>query len=131
MALSWIRAEGFVVSARIWLGDRYIQQKANPVVSGVQGDRPALFGELLRQHRAAAGFTQEELAERAGLSVRGLRYLERGLHRPYRDTVQRLLEVLPYPRRITDCWWRRPGHGQCPPWPVNIVVVVFRCRRAR
>jgi predicted ATPase len=41
-----------------------------------------------------AGFTQEELAERAGLSVRGLRYLERGLHRPYRDTVQRLLEVL-------------------------------------
>jgi predicted ATPase/transcriptional regulator with XRE-family HTH domain len=64
------------------------------VVSGTEGDRPALFGELLRRHRAAAGFTQEELAERAGLSVRGLRYLERGLHRPYRDTVQRLLEVL-------------------------------------
>ena len=53
-------------------------------------DRPALFGELLRRHRAAAGLTQEDLAERAELSVRGLRYLERGLHRPYRDTVQRL-----------------------------------------
>ena len=64
------------------------------MASGAEGDRPALFGELLRRHRAAAGLTQEELAERAGLSVRGLRYLERGLHRPYRDTVQRLLEVL-------------------------------------
>jgi hypothetical protein len=26
------------------------------------------FGELLREHRLAAGLTQEELAERAGLS---------------------------------------------------------------
>lgn len=67
------------------------------MTSGAEGDRQALFGELLRRHRAAAGLTQEELAERAGLSVRGLRYLERGLHRPYRDTVQRLLEVLALP----------------------------------
>ena len=57
-------------------------------------DEPARFGELLRRYRAAAGLTQEELAEQAELSVRGLRYLERDLHRPYRDTVQRLLEVL-------------------------------------
>ena len=64
------------------------------MASGAEGDRPALFGELLRRHRAVSGLTQEELAERAGLSVRGLRYLERGLHRPYQDTVQRLLEVL-------------------------------------
>jgi transcriptional regulator with XRE-family HTH domain len=53
-----------------------------------------MFGELLRRHRSASGLTQEELAERAGLSVRGLRYLERGLHRPYQDTVQRLLDAL-------------------------------------
>ncbi len=64
------------------------------MTTGAEVTRPNLFGELLRQHRAAAGLTQEELAERAGLSVRGLRYLERGMHRPYRDTVQRLLEVL-------------------------------------
>ena len=64
------------------------------MTTGAEADRLALFGELLRRHRAAAGLTQEELAERAGLSVRGLRYLERGLHRPYRDTVQRLVEVL-------------------------------------
>lgn len=52
------------------------------------------FGELLKRHRAAAGLTQDELAERAELSVRGLRYLERGLRRPYPDTVKRLVDVL-------------------------------------
>ena len=30
------------------------------------------FAELLRQHRLAAGLTQEALADRAGLSVRGI-----------------------------------------------------------
>jgi transcriptional regulator with XRE-family HTH domain len=36
------------------------------------------FGELLRDHRRAAGLTQEELAERAGLSARSISELERG-----------------------------------------------------
>ena len=36
------------------------------------------FGELLRQHRLAAGLTQEELAERARISVRAISDLERG-----------------------------------------------------
>src|SRR5262245_10194855 len=49
------------------------------------------FGELLRQLRKAAGLTQAELAERAGLSVRGLNDLERGARRtPRRDTVMLL-----------------------------------------
>ena len=49
------------------------------------------FGDLLRQHRLAAGLTQEELADRAGLSVRGLSDLERGARRaPRRETVQLL-----------------------------------------
>src|SRR3954452_4444799 len=58
------------------------------------GDQAATFAELLRRQRAAAGLTQEELADRAGVSVRGLRYLEKGLRRPYRDTVKRLVEAL-------------------------------------
>jgi predicted ATPase/DNA-binding XRE family transcriptional regulator len=62
-------------------------------------DRPTL-GALLRQHRRSAGLTQEELAERAGLSVRGLSDLERGARRlAYRDTVQRLAEALSLNRR--------------------------------
>jgi predicted ATPase/DNA-binding XRE family transcriptional regulator len=53
------------------------------------------FSELLRQHRLAVGLTQEALAERAGLSVHGIQKLERGVTRPYRDTVQRLVVALP------------------------------------
>ena len=53
------------------------------------------FGELLRRHRTAAGLTQEALAERAGLSSRGIADLERGVRRaPYRGTVARLVEAL-------------------------------------
>ena len=56
------------------------------------------FGTLLRQHRLAAGLTQEALAERAGLSVYGIQKLEAGTTHPYRDTAQRLalaLELTP------------------------------------
>ena len=49
--------------------------------------RATQFGRLLRNHRLAGGLTQEELAERAELSVRGLRYVEKGLRRPTRDTA--------------------------------------------
>jgi transcriptional regulator with XRE-family HTH domain len=53
------------------------------------------FGLLLQRHRTAAGLSQEELAERAGLSRRGLSDLERGARRaPYPATVRRLAEAL-------------------------------------
>jgi transcriptional regulator with XRE-family HTH domain len=53
------------------------------------------FGEVLRRHRVAAGLTQEELAERAGLSARAITDLERGVRRfPYPDTLARLGEAL-------------------------------------
>ncbi len=62
------------------------------------------FGELLRRHRLAAGLTQEELAERAGLSTRGISDLERGARSaPRKDTLGLLLEALrlPPPERAT------------------------------
>src|SRR5215813_3885854 len=53
------------------------------------------FGDMLRQLRKASGLTQAELAERAGLSVRGLNDLERGARRtPRRDTVMLLEDAL-------------------------------------
>ena len=53
------------------------------------------FGALLRQFRIAAGSSQEELAERSGLSVRAISDLERGVRRaPYSDTVGRLTGAL-------------------------------------
>ncbi len=53
------------------------------------------FGALLRRHRLAAGLTQEELAERANLSRRGISDLERGARtHPYRETLKLLVAAL-------------------------------------
>jgi predicted ATPase/DNA-binding XRE family transcriptional regulator len=59
-----------------------------------RSDSPG-FAELLRQHRLAAGLSQEELAEQAGISARGISDLERGARsHPHRETVQRLADAL-------------------------------------
>jgi len=60
----------------------------------MEATQPRPFAELLRQYRMAAGLTQEELAERAGLSSRGVSLLEHGNRQPYRDTVRRLADAL-------------------------------------
>ena len=53
------------------------------------------FAILLRRYRQAAGLTQEDLAERAHLSARGISDLERGLkHVPRKFTVLALAEAL-------------------------------------
>jgi len=53
------------------------------------------FGALLREFRLAAGLSQEALAERAGMSARGISDLERGIHRaPYQQTLALLLDAL-------------------------------------
>jgi transcriptional regulator with XRE-family HTH domain/tetratricopeptide (TPR) repeat protein len=52
-------------------------------------------GELLRRYRLAAGLSQAELAERAGLSRRGISDIERGdIQAPHRDTLARLADAL-------------------------------------
>ena len=76
--------------------------------------QPSSFAELLRQYRTAAGFTQEELADRAGLSVRGVLYLERGGRQPYRDTIRRLADALALTeeeRAVLQAAGRRPTTG--------------------
>ncbi|MEU9450922.1 AAA family ATPase [Streptomyces sp. NPDC048277] len=56
------------------------------------------FGEILRDLRRAAGLTQEELAEAAGLAARSIRDLERGhRQRPQRRTVELLVSALGLP----------------------------------
>jgi transcriptional regulator with XRE-family HTH domain len=56
------------------------------------------FAELLRQHRLALGLTQAQLAERAGLSGRGISDLERGAKQaPRATTVQLLVRALGLP----------------------------------
>jgi len=64
--------------------------------AGDVSSRP--FAALLKQARTEADLTQEALAERAGVSVRRIRDLERGTaHRPRVDTVQLLADALGLP----------------------------------
>src|SRR5438067_10469910 len=61
----------------------------------MQSNAGSGFGALLRRFRAAAGVSQEALAERAGLSRRGIADLERGARNfPYGDTIRRLADAL-------------------------------------
>jgi transcriptional regulator with XRE-family HTH domain len=53
------------------------------------------FGSYLRACRQAARLSQQELAERAGLSLRTIGNLERGASKwPYRDSLHRLSDAL-------------------------------------
>ena len=77
--------------------------RAGPVSAGgnlrggaAVAEQPGLgFAGLLRQLRAKARLTQEELAEAAGLSPRSVSDLERGIHRTARkDTALLLADAL-------------------------------------
>ncbi len=53
------------------------------------------FSALLKRHRRDAGYSQEALAERSGLSIRAIAALEQGSRRaPYRETVTALSDAL-------------------------------------
>jgi tetratricopeptide (TPR) repeat protein len=54
-------------------------------------------GSWLQDRRAAAGLTQEELAERSGLSVRTIRDLESGIRRPHPRSVRLVAGALGLP----------------------------------
>jgi tetratricopeptide (TPR) repeat protein/transcriptional regulator with XRE-family HTH domain len=61
----------------------------------METQKPSVFGELLRRYRVAAVLTQEELAARAGLSMRAISDLERGVKsRPHPHTVRLLADAL-------------------------------------
>jgi transcriptional regulator with XRE-family HTH domain/tetratricopeptide (TPR) repeat protein len=61
----------------------------------MSGAEPLSVGELLRRYRIQSGLTQEELAERAGLSARAIRALETTPERaPRKDTLALLMSAL-------------------------------------
>src|SRR5829696_327486 len=58
-------------------------------------DTGPTFGDLLRRHRDLANLTQEDLAERTGLTPQAISLLERGeRQRPHKYTVEKLAEAL-------------------------------------
>src|SRR5687768_12987250 len=64
---------------------------------------PGSFGAQLKALREAAGYTQEELATIAGLSVHGVSALERGeRRRPHVETVRALSAALDLTNAASD-----------------------------
>jgi tetratricopeptide (TPR) repeat protein/transcriptional regulator with XRE-family HTH domain len=65
------------------------------MTQGVNGKANGEFGELLAGFRLSRGMSQDELADRSGLSVRGIRGLERGqVARPRWASVSLLADAL-------------------------------------
>ena len=107
-------------------------------MTGVPEMAESDFGGLLRRYRVAAGLTQEELAERAGISTRGVSDLERGVHGlPRKDTLRLLLDALALApadrnrlvaaaRRPPDAGARRERGARYPPLPVPLTPLVGR-----
>ena len=52
------------------------------------------FGKRLAALRKASGLTQEQLAEKAEYSVEFISFIERGVHAPSLDGVERLARSL-------------------------------------
>ena len=77
-------------------GRWWVVNGAPPGALGIPGRmRP---GEWLREQRVGAGLTQEDLAERSGVSVRAIADLERGrTRRPYPSSVRALAQALGLP----------------------------------
>src|SRR5262249_7799251 len=66
------------------------------------------FCQLLRDHREAAGLSQEELADRAGISAQAGGALERGQRRrPHPHTVRALARALALSDGAEHALWSR------------------------
>jgi transcriptional regulator with XRE-family HTH domain len=55
------------------------------------------FGAKLRKVRLSRGWTQEQLAEKANVSLNFLNMIERGVRAPSFDSLERLAKVLRVP----------------------------------
>src|SRR6476646_3832287 len=72
-----------------------IQMSGSNKITVMKSGAAGSFGAQLKTLREAAGFTQEELATIAGLSVHGVSALERGeRRRPHAETVRALSAAL-------------------------------------
>src|SRR5829696_3100777 len=84
-----------VPSATILRTRRRVRRLKSKHGRGASPEQKAPFGRRLRRLREAAGLTQEELAEKADLSAKGISDLERGeRRRPYPNTVRSLADAL-------------------------------------
>lgn len=58
------------------------------------------FGKRLQQVRCTTGMTQEELAEKVGLTIESISNMERGIHGPSFDNLEKIVIALNIPAKI-------------------------------
>src|SRR5919107_42603 len=74
---------------------KFVREVRGREATKVDASTVSTFGELLRSHRDSLGLTQEELANRTGLTPQAVGLLERGQRRrPHGYTVDKLAEAL-------------------------------------
>lgn len=57
------------------------------------------FGKRVQQLRQANKITQEELAEQVGLSIESISNIERGIHGPSFDNLEKIIIALQVPAK--------------------------------
>jgi transcriptional regulator with XRE-family HTH domain len=57
------------------------------------------FGKRLQLVRGTTGLTQEELAEKVGLTIESISNMERGIHGPSFDNLEKIVAALNVPAR--------------------------------
>lgn len=52
------------------------------------------FGALIRKHRLAKGYTQQQLGDAIGIQTKSISFIERGINYPSPENIFKLAEVL-------------------------------------
>lgn len=87
-------------------------------MTGEGGPGPPPFARLLARHRRATGLTQEELAEKSGISARAISDMERGkVRRPQHRTLQALATALAVGEPELAQFLGTAGYRQTPALP--------------
>jgi len=55
------------------------------------------FGKRLKELRKQVGLSQEQLAEQIGVTIESVSNMERGIHGPKFDTLEKIAKVLNVP----------------------------------
>src|SRR5262245_48260713 len=88
----------------------------------MHGGGTGMFGDVVRAHRRRLGMTQQELADRAGVSVRGIRKIESGqITAPRPATVRLLADAFGLTGTERDRFCQSPlpqPAGEPSGWPV-------------
>ena len=68
--------------------------KKDKELKGVVDPAKAKFGAFIQKNRKAKGYTQQELADQLGITLKSVSYFECGLTYPSQENIFKLAEIL-------------------------------------